>query len=55
MDHRPHADVPRLAKGAQEVTLTPEALDGIKQVAIGVYAKYAEYQDIIDAIQAMAK
>ncbi len=43
-----------LAGGAQEVTLTPEALAGIKEVAVSVYAKYAEYADTIAAIQAMA-
>ena len=44
-----------LAKGAQEVTLTPEALAEIKAVAVTVYAKYAEFADTIAAIQAMAK
>lgn len=44
-----------LAKGAQEVTLTPEALDGIKKVAVTVYEKYAEYADTIAAIQALGK
>ena len=44
-----------LAKGAQEVTLTPEALAEIKAVAVSVYSKYAEFADIIAAIQAMAK
>ena len=43
-----------LAAGAQEVTLTPEALAEIKAAAVTVYDKYAEYADIIAAIQAMA-
>jgi tripartite ATP-independent transporter DctP family solute receptor len=44
-----------LAKGAQEVELTPEAMAEIKEVAVSVYSKYAEYANLIAAIQAMAK
>jgi tripartite ATP-independent transporter DctP family solute receptor len=44
-----------IAGGAKEITLTPEALAEIKAVAVTVYAKYAEYADLIASIQAMAK
>jgi tripartite ATP-independent transporter DctP family solute receptor len=44
-----------LAGGAKEITLTPEALAEIKQVAVTVYDKYAEYADLIASIQAMAE
>ncbi len=54
LEYEGKARTESLANGAQEVTLTPEALAGIKEVAVSVYAKYAEYADIIAAIQAMA-
>ena len=44
-----------IAAGAQEVTLSPEAMAEIKAVAVSVYDKYSEYADIIKSIQDLAK